>query len=256
MVLMPESILVWLPSLLVLSARLVPVMVLSPALSSYGVPATVRIALTFMLAALALSGHALPAEAASWVRDPEKLLGVVIGELALGALIGLSVQIALAAFAVAGRVMDVQIGFGLASVFDPTTRSSSSVLGMLLSLVGVMLFIASGTHLELARLVSASLDVFPLGHVPALADPMRAMQAGGLMFSLGLSIAAPLVVTLLLVDIAMAVLSRTMPQLNVLMLGMPLKVGVGFLVLMGALPMAAALARDAFARTARAMGVL
>ena len=251
-----EPILPWLLTVLLLTVRLTTAVALSPVLSAYGVPATVRVALTFALATLSLAGRPAAAGAVSWLEDPIRLVVPLLAEFAIGALLGLSVQIVLGAFAVAGRLMDVQIGFGIASIFDPTTRTGASVLGMLLSLVGVMLFIAADAHLELAHLVATSVDVFPLGQVPALDNPMRAMGAAGAMFTLGLTLAAPLAVVLLLIDAALGVLSRTMPQLNILVLGMPLKVAVGYVVVACALPLYAQFANSIFSRVARTMGIL
>jgi flagellar biosynthetic protein FliR len=127
--------------------------------------------------------------------------------------------------------MDVQIGFAIGSVFDPVSRSGSSVLGSLMSLIGITLFVLSNAHLELAQLVSASIDLLPLGQMPALHDPMQPLLAAGSMFALGLAFAGPVAVALLLTDVTIAVASRNMPQLNVLVLAIPLKVIVGYLVL-------------------------
>jgi flagellar biosynthetic protein FliR len=116
-------------------------------------------------------------------------------------------------------------------VFDPVTRTGSNVLGSMVGLLGVTLFFVSDAHLQLVYLVSQSLDAFPLGRLPALHDPMRLLLATGSMFALGLALAAPVVMALLLTDVVVGVASRNMPQVNVLVLAMPIKVIVGYLVL-------------------------
>jgi flagellar biosynthetic protein FliR len=159
------------------------------------------------------------------------MIAPVLAEIFIGALLGLGVHVLFAAFALAGRLMDVQIGFAIGSVFDPVTRTSSNILGSLMSLIGVTLFVTSNAHLELARLVASSIDLLPLGQMPALNDPMQPLLAAGSMFAFGLAFAGPVAVALLLTDVAIAVASRNMPQLNVLVLAIPVKVIVAYLVL-------------------------
>jgi len=211
-----DPFLPWIVSVALLTVRLTVAVALSPALSAYGVPATVRIALTLALAALAFAYRSPLSAAAEWAADPVRLVQPVLAEIFTGALLGLGVHVVLAAFALTGRLMDVQIGFGIGSIFDPITRTSANVLGSLVSLLGVTLFFVSEAHLALAQLVSDSIDVFPLGQLPALSDPMRPLLAAGSMYSLGLALAAPVVMALLLTDLVVGVASRNLPQVNVL----------------------------------------
>ncbi len=116
-------------------------------------------------------------------------------------------------------------------MFDPVTGASSNVLGALTVLIGVTLFVLTGAHLQLAALLAQSIDAFPVGQLPALNDPMQLVLAAGSLFTLGLAFAAPVMVALLLTDLAIGVASRNMPQVNVLILAIPFKVIVGYLVL-------------------------
>jgi flagellar biosynthetic protein FliR len=226
-----DPLLPWVVSVALLTLRLTVALALSPALSAYGIPATVRIALTLALAALTFAYRSPVPAAAGWVADPAALLMPILAEVFIGALLGLGVHVVLAALALAGRLMDVQVGFAIGSVFDPVTRTSSNVLGSMTGLLGVTLFIVSDAHLQLAQLISQSVDALPLGELPALNDPMRPLFAAGSMFALGLAFAAPVAVALLLTDLAIGVASRNMPQINVLILAMPLKVIIGYGVL-------------------------
>lgn len=224
------DLLPWILSVALLTVRLTLALALSPALSAYGVPATVRIALTLALATLTFAYRTPLPEAAVWAADPGLLIAPVLIECIVGALLGLGVHLVLAALALAGRLMDVQIGFAMGSVFDPVTRTGSNVIGSITTLLGITLLVASDAHLQLAQLLSQSIDAFPLGRLPPLNDPMRLMLAAGTMFTLGLSLAAPVAVALLLTDLAIGVASRNMPQINVLVLALPVKVTVAFLV--------------------------
>src|SRR5689334_15773778 len=109
----------WGLSVMLLTVRLIVAVTLSPALSSYGVPASVRIALAVALAALTFANHAPPAAAVQWVTEPQSMVAPVCAEVFIGALLGLGVHVLMAALALAGRLMDVQVGFAIGSVFDP-----------------------------------------------------------------------------------------------------------------------------------------
>jgi flagellar biosynthesis protein FliR len=226
-----DPVLPWIICVALLTVRLTVAVALSPALSAYGIPPAVRIVLTMVLAAVTFAYHSPVPAASTWAADPALLLMPVLSEIAIGALLGLGVHVVLAAFALAGRLLDVQIGFGIGSVFDPVTRASSNVLGSMVSLLGVTLFFVTDAHLALAQLVAHSLDLLPLGELPALHDPMQPLLAAGAMFTLGLALAAPVAAALVLTDLAVGVASRNMPQFNVLVLAIPIKVVVGYFVL-------------------------
>jgi flagellar biosynthetic protein FliR len=226
-----DPLLPWALSVALLSVRLIVALALSPAFAAYGIPAIVRVLLMVALAALVLAERAPPDAATQWANAPVLLVAPLGGEILIGALLGLGVHVVLGALALAGRLLDVQIGFAIGSVFDPVSGTSANVLGALATLLGVTVFVASNGHLGLAQLVGGSIDVLPLGELPALADPLRPVLAASSMFALGLALAAPVAVALLLTDLALGVMSRNMPQINVLVLAMPAKVMVGYLVL-------------------------
>jgi flagellar biosynthesis protein FliR len=252
---MVNDLMPWLLSVGLLSVRLLVALALSPPLTGFGVPASVRVALIFALAALSFAGHP-PAPIAVQLADaPSRLIVPVAAEVLIGALLGLSVHIVMAALALAGRLMDVQIGFGIASVFDPVNRSNTNVIGMMTSLLGVVIFMVGGAHWQLARLVARSIDVLPVGVMPTLSDPMRPLLAAGSMFTVGLALAAPVAIALLMTDLAIAVSSRNMPQLNVFVLAIPIKVLVGLLVLTLAVRGWAPLLERAFEQVSIAIGV-
>ncbi|HKU13569.1 MAG TPA: flagellar biosynthetic protein FliR [Steroidobacteraceae bacterium] len=249
-----EAFLPWILSVGLLTVRLTVALALSPAFAAYGVPGIVRVVLTLALAVATFAYQAPVPAAAEWVGQPALLLKPIAAEILVGALLGLGVHAALAAFALAGRLLDVQIGFGIGSVFDPVTRASANVLGSLFSLLGVTLFFVTDAHLALAGLIAQSLEVFPLGRFPALDDPMQPIVATGSMFTFGLALAAPVAIALLLTDLAVGVASRNMPQVNVLVLAIPLKVVVGYLVLSLAVTGWAPLVQHGFSQMADVLG--
>jgi flagellar biosynthesis protein FliR len=250
-----DHLLPWLLSIALLTVRLTVAVALSPALTAFGIPAIVRILLTVALALLTFANREAVPAAAVWAGDPAQLVLPMLAEISIGAFLGLGVHLVLAAFALAGRVLDVQVGIAIGSLFDPVTRSSSNVLGSLATLVGVTLFMVTEAHLQLARLLAQSLDVLPLGAWPELSDPLQPLLAAGSMFTLGLVLAAPIVMALLLTDVVVAVVSRNMPQMNVLVLVVPIKVLIGYLVLACTLRNWATLLQQGFGYMVERLGV-
>ncbi len=223
------GVMAWLIPVLLLTVRLTVALALSPAMASFGVPAAVRILLVFALAALTISAPAAKPDLGYIA--PEQLALAALAEMLTGALLGLGVHVVLAAFSVAGRLLDVQIGFGIGSVFDPVSRSSQSVMGTLMSVIGVALFFVTNAHLSLASMLARSLAVFPIGRFPAIDNPLPLLCAAGSMFTMGVALAAPTAIALVLTDLFVGITSRNMPQINVLVLAIPLKVLIAYLVL-------------------------
>jgi len=245
----------WLICVALLTVRLTVALALSPAITAFGVPGSVRVALTVALAGLTYADRTPTADAAAWAAEPSLLIMPVMAEVFIGALLGLALQVVLAALALAGRLMDVQIGFAIGSVFDPVSGVGSNVLGSMMGLLGVTLFMAGDVHLQFAGWLAQSLDVFPLGRFVTLNEPLRPLLGAGFLFTLGLTFAAPVVAALLLTDLAVGVASRNMPQLNVLLLATPVKVIVAYTVLIFAVRGWGSLIGEGFRRAAEDLGV-
>lgn len=162
---------------------------------------------------------------------PGALILAALSELLIGATLAFGLLTAFAAFQFGGRIVDLQIGFGIANVFDPLTRSQKPLLGRALELTAVMLFFAmDGLHLIL-RGLAFSFEKIPPG-APFRNIPIEAIVAQfGAMFIFGIAIVAPVVFTLFLLDVGLATISRTMPQVNIFFVSIPLKAFVGLTVL-------------------------
>lgn len=215
-----------------LSLRVTPVLMFTPVLQAFGVPVIVRVLLVVGLcAAIAMGADAsvLPSQVAPGAGE---LVLAALKELALGFTLALSVIVAFAAISMAGRLCDVQIGFGIAQVFDPTTRRQVSVLQAAFEKLGVIVFFLVDGHHALVRGLAYSIERFPIGRSWPLdaAAPQVIKQVAGL-FGLGLALAAPVVVCLLMAELALGVLARTLPQMNMFVVGVPVKIIVGLSVL-------------------------
>ena len=121
----PDAFTTWLATLLLLAVRLGVAIGLSPAWSAYGVPGTVRVVLVLALATLA-AGAGPTVSPALELEAPARLFEALAAELCIGALLGLGLRVALAAFALAGRLLDVQVGFAIGSLFDPVAQAGAA----------------------------------------------------------------------------------------------------------------------------------
>lgn len=220
----------WVHRILLLSARISALFLMTPVLYAIPVPATVRVLVAIALAiALALPFSGAPAPGTAL---PGALVEAFAREVAIGATLGHGILMAFAGFAVAGRLIDVQVGFGIAQVFDPVSRSQVPILTSVFMLFGVLLFFLVDGHHALLRGIAFSLERFPLGQpwsIGSAAGPVL-KQASGL-FTLGFALAAPIVLSLLLVEFALGVIARNLPQVNMFVLGIPVKIVVGLLAL-------------------------
>jgi flagellar biosynthetic protein FliR len=146
--------------------------------------------------------------------------------MALGAHLGF------AAFGIGARLIDVQIGYGMAQVFDPSTRQRMPVLSAAFSVLAPALFVAADGHHVVLRALGHSLERHPvMGTWPLEAAAgvlLRQMQD---MFVLGLAMVAPVVFCLALVELGLGVLARNLPQMNVFLVGIPVKVLSGMAAL-------------------------
>lgn len=220
----------WVTRVLLLSARIAALFLMTPLLYAMPVPASIRVLFGIGLA----TALALPFAGVAGAEPLSlgALLQAFLQELAIGATLGLGILMAFAGFTVAGRLIDVQVGFGIAQVFDPLTRTQVPVLTSVFTLFGVLLFFLVNGHHALLRGVAYSLERFPLGQpwsLDAAAGPVLKQAAG--LFTLGFALAAPIVLSLLLVEFALGVVARNLPQVNMFVLGIPVKIIAGLLAL-------------------------
>jgi len=225
----------WLVAVLLLSLRLSAVFLATPLLAAASVPAPVRVLFVLALAAaltLALPSAEAPGPAGPRLDGAGALFAAGFAELALGATLSLGVLLAFAAFSVAGRLIDVQIGFGLGQVIDPVSSAHQPVLTSAFSQLAVLVFFLVDGHHALLRGLAYSLERFPLGQgwpVASAFGPLLKQVSG--LFSLGFALAAPVAFCILLLEMALGAIARNLPQVNMLVMGIPAKVVVGVLAL-------------------------
>lgn len=218
-----------------LSVRLSAIFLLTPILFAVPLPPTARVLFVIAFAiALALGqANMVPGPGlASLGQDTGRLVLAVLTEAALGAVLALGILLAFAAISFAGALIDLQIGFSLATVYDPLSRRQIPVLTGAFDQIGVLVFFLVNGHYALMRGIAFSLERFPVGRAwdvePAFDTLVKKI---GSIFTLGFSLAAPVVCSLLFVEFALGVVSRNLPQMNTFIVGAPAKIAAGMFAL-------------------------
>jgi flagellar biosynthetic protein FliR len=208
----------------------------SPVLSGTNVPAQVKVGLSFFLALVtypivsAQSEYAVPDDLWSFAI-------AVAGELLVGLCIGFVAALMMTSVQLAGNLVDFEMGFGMAGVVDPLSSAQTTIMGQFYVILATLLFIVvKGDHLLLGALVR-SYDMVPLAGAGFGADAMYGFF--GLLsgvFEISFKICAPIIACLFLATVGLGIVARTVPQMNVLMVGFPLKIGIGLFATAAAIP--------------------
>jgi flagellar biosynthetic protein FliR len=159
------------------------------------------------------------------------LVIAVVREALVGISIGMGAALILSGIQMAGQVADIQMGLGMANVIDPMTNTQVSVMGQYYYMIASLVFLTADGHHMLIRAIVDSFSVVPLGHVhftAALGTKM--MNLFSQMFFIAFRVGAPIVGALFITNMALGVVARTVPQMNVFIVGMPLNLAVGFLI--------------------------
>lgn len=224
----------WIAALLWPLTRILALIASSPLFGNKSVPGRVKIALGIMLALI--MAPAIPAAPAV---DPLSWSGllILIQEMLIGLAMGFSIRIIFAAVEMAGEVASLTMGLGFASFFDPLTQGRSSAVSQFLALVATMAFLAVNGHLVLLEALAESFFTLPISATPISAGaPYEMARWGAKIFSAGLQLSLPIVAALLICNIALGILTRAAPQLNIFGIGFPISLGVGLLVISLVLP--------------------
>ncbi|MDR2489214.1 MAG: flagellar biosynthetic protein FliR [Desulfovibrio sp.] len=171
---------------------------------------------------LALPGSALPAH-------PIGIALLLLGELILGLLLGLCVYFIFTGIQTGGEIMGFQMGFTMMTLADPMSGTQVSVTSHLLYMVTFLIFLSLDGHLHLLRALADSFVLIPPGGLrvaDSLAENVLELSAG--MFILAVKVAAPVIASLFMAELTLALMGRAAPQMNLLTMGFPIKIAVGF----------------------------
>jgi flagellar biosynthetic protein FliR len=175
---------------------------------------------------------------------------VAAREVLLGLLIGFISSFFLYGVEFAGQVVGLQMGFGASSLFDPVTETEVSVVGTFKGMLAMVLFLVTNGHHEVITNFAASYRVIPPGGAGLAAAGMGGMVAASAgIFSLAIRVSIPIMSALLMAEVAIALLAKTVPQMNIFVVGFPVKVMLGLAVLGLSIPYIGAVITKAISAT-------
>lgn len=238
----------WWPFLLIF-ARIAAFVAAIPLFGWRGIPIVVRIFFSFVFALLltvSWDGQLeLPAN------DLELFL--VLGrQILTGLVLGFTVYLFLATFLMAGQFMDHKAGLMMAGSFDPLFGGQVTIMGQFFYFLAVVLYLTVNGHHVLFVSLRESFNLVPLTGAFASGDVIwHYVRTFGFVFLLAFQISAPVVIVIWMLDLALGFLSRTVPQIHVFIVGLPLKVALVLLVFMLVLPLMGRVMRDVFDMLAR-----
>ena len=209
--------------------RTLGVISLAPILGSTNVHSSVKIGLSILTAALLLP--VVPIDAVFIPKSLIQLSIGLLGEFAVGIVIGFIAQAALTAVEIGAQVVAMQMGLTMANVLSPQSGDEISVIALFSNILAVLIFVTINAHHWLLEALAESFRaVQPLAVVVPKGVGLMGVNIMQGLFVAAMKIAAPGIVILLMVSILMGVIARTVPQINILIVGFPLQIGVGLIV--------------------------
>ncbi|MFW5683721.1 MAG: flagellar biosynthetic protein FliR [Spirochaetota bacterium] len=220
-----------------LFVRIIAMLQFAPLLSSGSIPGLVKVALSLLAASLVFpmvesSGYPIPDNGVFYAF-------LAFGEAMIGVIMGFMLAIVYAAFQTAGQMFSLQMGFGASQVFDPLAQIEIPLLGQFLNVVAMFVFVVtSGFQKIFLTGVYYSFQTLRAADLVALREDIVISMMQGLsgLFQDALIISFPILGTLFLVQVVMGLLAKAAPQMNLLMLGFPLSIGVAFVLMLVSIP--------------------
>ncbi len=193
------------------------------------IPVRVKVAMTVLLTIFFSMITPLAIES----REVSVLEAILLltNEATYGLALGLIVYLVFATVKFSGRIIERQMGLAMAEILDPLTGERAQPLGMLLEMIFILLFLSANGHHMFLLIISRSYEAFPAGSIPTIAVLAGGViKAGSTLLVAGLRLSAPILAAFLVLMVALAVLARIVPEMNILFISLPLRVGLGLLM--------------------------
>jgi flagellar biosynthetic protein FliR len=193
------------------------------------IPARIKVAITVLLTIF----FSMITPLAIDPREVSVLEAILLlaNEATYGLALGLIVYLVFATVKFSGRIIERQMGLAMAEILDPLTGERAQPLGMLLETIFILLFLSANGHHMFLLIISRSYETFPAGSIPTIPVLVGGViNAGSTLLVAGLRLAAPILAAFLVLMVALAVLARIVPEMNILFISLPLRVGLGLLM--------------------------
>ncbi len=225
---------IWLSSLLWPLARILALIASVPVLGNEVIPMPFKIALGMLIAIIVAPLATTPHDIELW--SGAGLL-ILVQQIVIGVAMGMAMRIVFAMVDLAGELTGLQMGLGFASFFDPQNSTDTALISQYLGIMMTLIFLAMNGHLLVIATLAESFHALPITPDPFAASAwMMLVQWSGKLFSIGIMLALPILAALLIANLALGILTRAAPQLNIFSVGFPVTLLLGFAVLMLVLP--------------------
>lgn len=243
------------PSFLLIFVRVTSFFLMMPLFSYRTIPASHKIGLGFSLSIIMFSTIGAPEIA---IDNAYFLL--IMKEALVGLFIGFIAALMMSAIQIAGGLIDFQMGFAIANVIDPQTGAQSPLMGQYLYTIALLFLLTVNGHHLLLDGIFYSYNFVPIDQVLIPFGNENIAEfiilSFNKMFIIAFQMSLPVVGSLFLVDVALGIVARTVPQLNIFVVGLPVKIGVSFLVLIAVLGVLMMVISDLFSTTLATMRTL
>ena len=217
-----------------------------PVFGWQSIPVRIKVAMAVLLAVFFSMITPVPVDAGQ-VSSVEAVL-LLANEATYGLALGLVATLIFAVVKFSGRIIERQMGLAMAEILDPLTDERAQPLGSLLEMIFILLVLSANGHHLFLLIISRSYESFPAGSIPTIPVLTEGIiAAGSTMFIHGLKLAVPILAAFLLLLVILAVFARVVPEMNILFISLPLRVGLGLLMVALFLPFIASFVGE-FAR--------
>ncbi len=217
---------------LIVLIRVSGIFVFSPFFSSQNVPAIMKIGLSFALGILISLSLPVGIDI-----ENQLLLIIILKEFMIGVVIGFIAYAFMTSFYVLGQVIDMKIGFGMANVFDPQNKIQVPLIGNFYYILSFLfLLMINGHHVIIQALID-SYEFLPIGTFNYGENTLSiVVNSVAKAFEIGFKLSFPVVAIIFLTDVVLGIMAKAIPQMNVFVVGMPLKVFIGLIIIMLTIP--------------------
>jgi flagellar biosynthetic protein FliR len=235
----------WVVHFLLIVTRISALFIMTPLLSRQNIPNPAKIGLSLLMAAIVI--NFAPPPVIYPYNDLYSLGFAVLRELMVGLIIGVVTLFFFNIVYTAAHVIDIQIGFSMAQTFDPAIGAQAAVTSTLLNFVLVVSFVLTGGFTQLIRTITRTFEVIPVGGGVFRPEAIQlVIDIFIRCFALAVQVAMPVLASALILEVALGIIVRTAPQMNIFVVGIPLKVLIGLIVLMLMLPVFAVFSERIF----------
>lgn len=230
-----DNVILWVAQFALILIRMTGLFLLSPVWGRANVPARLKIGFAVVLTVILINfnppGDVLQTSLAGYAL-------LCIGELIVGLTLGFVTTIFFGIVFTAGQIIDMQTGFGMVQVYDVQQNIQIPIVGNLLNLIILLCVILSGGHLKLVEILFRTFEALPVGQL-VLDERLPAVMLEGFTrtFVLAVQVAMPVIASGLLAEISLGIVVRTAPQMNVFVIGIPIKIIIGLVMLLLIVPM-------------------